>query len=133
MSRPNRRPPIQPAVSPMEHLVMLGDQQAAMLIEYQDAIDKAARAEADYRATRAAAVVEIRTREGCPLALAQFKADASEVVRNAHLARNLAEGMVPPIREHLHHLAEMLANGRTAVVEQRRADEWAAGGYGSAS
>lgn len=117
----------------MESLVSVSRQHAEMVNDYRLAHRKAARAEADYRAIRAKAVIAVRSREGCPLAEAQHKADASDVVRNAHLERNLAVGDVAVIREHLHELAEQQANGRTAVVEARQADQWAARGYDGAS
>ena len=114
----------------MEALASVGEQHAAMVITYRLAHRKAARSEADYRSVRARATTEIQVRDGLAFTPAQAKADATNVVADAHLQRNLDAGEVAVIREHLHELAEQRADGRTAVVEARQADDWHAGNYG---
>ena len=114
----------------MEALASVGEQHAAMVITYRLAHRKAAHSEANYRTIRAKVTTDIQVRDSISWTPAQGKADATDVVKNAHLQRNLDAGEVSVIREHLHELAEQRADGRTAVVEARQADDWHAGNYG---
>lgn len=95
-----------------------------LTLEYRDAAPRAARAEAEYRSTRAR---EIRTLiiqdEKTPVSKAEYIADGSPDVEAKLLARMVEDATVDAMRQRLKWFQAEVDRLRTLVVTEREQDK----------
>lgn len=103
-------------------------------VEYGPIAEAAARAEAEYRRTRARFVVTRRSEDPkASVAYLDSLADADETVSALLEDRLVKQATAEAARERLRQLREQVANGRTAVASEREADRIHATGTGGAA
>lgn len=91
----------------------------------------AARAESAHRQERAKAVIRFKeSGERMSVAEAETRADASDEVAQLYQARLVCQARADALKAKLAQLREQVAVGRTAVVDERTADQFHARGYG---
>lgn len=91
----------------------------------------AARAESAYKHERAKAVLRHKeSGERMSVAEAETRADADESVAQLYQDRLVKTAQADALKAKLSQLREQVAVGRTAVVDERAADQFHARGYG---
>lgn len=99
--------------------------------ECEQVYTDAARAESAYRHERAKAVLRHKeSGERMSVAEAETRADADESVAQLYQDRLVKVAKADALKAKLSQLREQVAVGRTAVVDERAADQFHARGYG---
>lgn len=99
--------------------------------ECEQVYTDAARAESAYKHERAKAVIRFKeSGERMSVAEAETRADASDEIAALYQARLVNAARADALKAKLAQLREQVAVGRTAVVDERAADQFHARGYG---
>lgn len=94
----------------------------------------AARAEASYKNERAKAVLKHKlSGERMSVAEAELRADAQDDIAELLQNRLVKSAVADALKAKLMQLREQVAVGRTAVVDERAADQFHSRGYGGAA
>jgi len=107
----------------IRRLRWVSDQYEAKASESAALYEVAARAEADYRAERAKAVLRHKaSRERMSVAEAETRADADTQIYQLHTDRLVSSALAEAHKDRLRQLKEREASCRTEVTTEREAD-----------
>ena len=107
----------------IQRLRRVSDAYEAKVGESASLYEVAARAEADYRAERAKAVLRHKaTRDRMSVAEAETRADADNQVYQLHTDRLVSAALAEAHKDRLRQLKEREASCRTEVTTEREAD-----------
>lgn len=116
-----------------QHLGKVSREYELRAISAADVYTEAARAEAAYKNERAKAVYRHKmSGDRMSVAEAELRADAQDDICELLQARLVKAAAADGLKARLTQLREQNANGRTAVVDERAADQFHANGYGGA-
>jgi hypothetical protein len=94
----------------------------------------AARAESAYKHEKAKRVIRFKeSGEKMSVAEAETRADADDAIAELYQTRLVAQAVADAHKAKLAQLREQVAVGRTAVVDERAADQFHSRGYGGAA
>jgi hypothetical protein len=93
----------------------------------------AARAESAYKHEKAKRVIRFKESEKMSVAEAETRADADDAIAELYQTRLVAQAVADAHKAKLAQLREQVAVGRTAVVDERAADQFHSRGYGGAA